>query len=110
MSHSADDLCDCEPNSLDECEYRLLADSIEAVIDVQDGDEAEVSLIIKAVIKAAAYIAAQPCTCAYGYEHGPCPRCDALGQWHGMSRDGGEAVVITAHLRPAGGTQGDVTT
>jgi hypothetical protein len=35
----------------------------------------------------AAYVASLPCTCQPGYDHDPCGRCDAIGQWHGKPRE-----------------------
>lgn len=47
--HNSDTLCDCEPNSSDRCEYRMLADAVIEHLPVRDGDEAEVGLCVQAV-------------------------------------------------------------
>jgi hypothetical protein len=63
--------------------YRLLADAVIARLNPRDGDEAEVSLLIAAVARIAAYVQSLPCTCKPGPYDGPCGRCAALGQWNG---------------------------
>lgn len=83
--HDPNELCDCEPEDLFRkgvCEYRLLADSVGNTLNVGDGDEAEVSLLISAVENAKTYIESQPCTCTLqdiaGWD--PCPRCRVIGR------------------------------
>ena len=51
------DWCACEPLGDDRCDYRLLADAVVAKLNPRDGDEAEVSLCITAVNRAAASVA-----------------------------------------------------
>jgi hypothetical protein len=77
-----DRCCTCGPHDTDRCDYRLLADHIEDALNPPDGDEAEVSLCMDAVTKAADYIRSLPCTCGPGAaenEVDPCRRCAALG-------------------------------
>jgi hypothetical protein len=78
------DWCACEPEGDERCDYRLLADTVIARLNPRDGDEAEVSLLIAAVARIIAYVKSLPCTCKPGPEDGPCGRCAALGQWHGL--------------------------
>lgn len=80
------DWCACEPNSLDRCAYRRLADTVIEHLNPRDGDEAEESLCMSAVERAATYLRSLPCTCAPGYDDAPCGRCAALGLWHGEAR------------------------
>lgn len=76
------DWCACEPDGADRCEYRLLADKVGDLLNPPDDDEAEVSLLMTAIERAAAYINAQPCTCTPGdiADRMPCPRCGAFGR------------------------------
>ena len=76
------DWCACEPESPDRCGYRMLADTVIGKLNPRDGDEAEVSLLMAAVERAAAYIERRPCECPELYGE-TCGRCQALGQWHG---------------------------
>jgi hypothetical protein len=77
------DWCACEPNGMNRCDYRLLADAVIEHLNPPDGDEAEVSICVTAVENIAAYVGSLPCACAPGYDDEPCGRCTALGQWHG---------------------------
>jgi hypothetical protein len=76
------DWCACQPAGNTVCDYRLLADAVIEHLNPPDDDVAEVSLCITAVKRAAAYVASLPCTCEPGYDHEPCARCNAIGQWH----------------------------
>jgi hypothetical protein len=80
-----EETCTCEPDDLfgkGVCEYRLLADCGGNTLNVADGDEAEVSLLITAVEQAKAYIESQPCTCTPEdiADWDACPRCRAIGR------------------------------
>jgi len=86
--HNPDNLCNCEPGSIDACEYRMLADAVVEHLGPRDGDEAEVALCITAVERAGKFIASLPCTCKPGYDDDPCGRCSVLGQWHGEGTGG----------------------
>jgi len=54
--HNPDNLCNCEPGSIDACEYRMLGDAVVEHLGPRDGDEAEVALCITAVERVAAQI------------------------------------------------------
>lgn len=65
--------------------YRMLADAVFDKLNPHDQDIAEVAIAIAAVEYAAAYIEAQPCTCAPNagppdFDVDPCDRCSALGR------------------------------
>lgn len=62
-----------------------LAATIDWCFNPRDDDVAVNSILIDAVLGAAAYIASLPCTCAPGDDDGPCDRCSALGRWHDES-------------------------
>ena len=83
----ATDWCACEPNSMNRCSYRLLADAVVDELNPKDGDEGEESLCIDAIERVAAYVRSLPCTCTPGYDDEPCGRCEAIGQWHGKVRN-----------------------
>lgn len=76
------DWCACEPNSMDRCGYRLLADAVIEAFNPRDGDEAEAALCMEAIETARSYIESQDCTCTPVSAAGglACSRCHALGQ------------------------------
>lgn len=83
--HVPHELCNCEPGDLFSkgiCEYRLLADCVGSTLNVGDGDEAEVSLLITAIENVKTYVESLPCTCTpediAGWE--PCARCRVIGR------------------------------
>lgn len=53
VAHYPGEDCTCEPGSDERCEYRMLADTVIANLEVRDGDEAEVALLTRAVEEAA---------------------------------------------------------
>ena len=57
------DWCACEPNSMNRCDYRLLADTVIEKLNPSDGDEAEVAICVDAIERIAAYVASLPCIC-----------------------------------------------
>lgn len=77
------DWCACEPNGMNRCGYRMLADAVIEHLNPPDGDEAEVAICIIAVEQIAAFVQSVPCWCLSGNDVGPCERCEALGQRHG---------------------------
>lgn len=79
------DWCACTPDGTSRCGYRLLADAVCEHLNPRDGDEAEVSLCMDSVKRAADYIRSLPCMCEPGGDE-PCGRCAALGQWHREER------------------------
>lgn len=82
LAHDPAGDCTCEPGGPARCEYRRLADTVDAAFSPPDQDAAEVAIHIEAVKRAAAYIASQPCACtpAAITDQMPCPRCAALGR------------------------------
>lgn len=86
------DWCACEPNSIDRCDYRLLADAVIEYLNPPDGEEAEVAICIEAVRSVAEFAGSLICSCAR-IDADPtlvderCPRCAVLGQHHGRRID-----------------------
>jgi hypothetical protein len=83
--HDPNELCNCEPDDLFSkgiCEYRLLADCVGNTLNVGDGDEAEVSLLITAIENVKAYVESLPCTCTPEdiADWEPCARCRVIGR------------------------------
>ena len=75
----------CEPDDLFRqgiCEYRMLADCVGNALNVGDGDEAEVSLLITAIENVKAYVESLPCTCTPEgiADWEPCARCRVIGR------------------------------
>lgn len=68
-------------NDLPECRERLvmLASVIDWAFHPGDDDIAAEAILTEAVLRAARYIAAQPCTCKDDYD--ACDRCRALGRY-----------------------------
>lgn len=93
--HDPDENCTCHPDDLMNegiCEFRMLADSVGHAFNPPDADEAEVSILMTAVERAAEFIGSLPCTCPQGdhrpwADNEPCGRCAVLGQWHGKPVD-----------------------
>ena len=85
----ATDWCACEPRGDVICDYRLLADAVIQAFNPPDGDGAEVSICIDALMLAADVIANSDCTCLLNDRdpEEPCRRCAALGQWRGRPVD-----------------------
>lgn len=74
------DWCACEPNSMDRCDYRLLADTVIEHLNPRGDDIAEVAICITAIERIAAFVATLICSCARIEDQEPCPRCAVLGQ------------------------------
>jgi hypothetical protein len=81
------DWCACEPNSMDRCDYRMLADAVIEHLNPPDGDEAEVAICISAIQDIAGFAASLICSCARIEDGGRCPRCAVLGQHQGKRVD-----------------------
>lgn len=61
-------------------DYESLRDKIIELFNPHDGEESELFLLEQSLTKAHRYIDYQYCDCK-DEDDGPCPRCDALGQF-----------------------------
>ena len=73
------DWCACEPNAVNRCDYRMLADKVIERFNPPDIDEAEVAILMQALDVAADFITDRECFCDQEPDL-PCWRCSALGQ------------------------------
>jgi len=73
------DWCACEPNAVNRCDYRMLADKVIERFNPPDIDEAEVAILMQALDVAADFITDRECFCDREPDL-PCWRCSALGQ------------------------------
>jgi hypothetical protein len=61
-----------------------LSAAVDFAFNISDDDSDQGSILVSAILHAATYISAQPCTCT---EDEPCHRCLALGRYFDKRND-----------------------